>query len=133
MHAGRERGLEFSSNSTYNLPKIGQTIVGIIAQNRFESGYKYRMTTHCRLPSAHTRYTHAMPAKHVSTPICKESALRKEAPANIKKQAAKSKKRSVLVAQMSQREKTKRSLEEAFGSPEVRAAARKALEALTRF
>lgn len=72
-----------------------------------------------------------MPAKHFSTPICKEAASLKEAPPNIKKQAADSKKRSVLVAQMSQREKTKRSLEEAFGNPKVRAAARKALEALT--
>ena len=72
-----------------------------------------------------------MPVKHFSTPMCKETASRKEAPANIKKQAANSKKRSVLVAKMLQREKTKRSLEEAFGNPEFRAAARKALEALT--
>ena len=79
-----------------------------------------------------------MPTKHaskpeVATPTHQDTKVRKVAPGNIKKQAAQSKKRSVLGVEMSEREKTKRSLEKAFCDPKVRAEASKALEALTRF
>ena len=78
-----------------------------------------------------------MLAKHasktpVATPTHKDTKVRKIAPGNIKKQAAQSKKRSVSGAEMSERERTKRSLEQAFCDPKVRAEASKALQTLTR-
>ena len=68
----------------------------------------------------------------VATPTDKNNKVREVAPGNIKKQAAQSKKRSVSGAEMSERDRTKRSLEQAFCDPKVRAEASKALQALTR-
>ena len=78
-----------------------------------------------------------MPTKHASkpklaTPTHQDTKVCKVAPGNIKKQAAKSKERSVSGVEMFERDKTKRSLEQAFRDPKVRAEASKALEALTR-